>query len=433
MARRTGVDPAPAGARAAMGPDLGAKGSVPLGLFLTIGSLSLFGPLCIDMYIPALPRLTSDLHASASAIQLSLTACLIGLGLGQLLIGPLSDRFGRRRPLLIGLTLFIVASIACSFSGNPISLCAFRFLEGFGGAAGTVISRAVVRDLFVGTAAARLFSMLMLVTGAGPIFAPQIGAGLLHVTSWRGIFVVLALAGGLILTIAALRLPETLPPERRSSGTLRATIRTMTTVATDRVFYANALACALGVGAIFAYISGSSFVLQNVYHLSPQIFSVLFGINGCGLVIGAQINGHLVGRLGPSKLLTASLVSMSTASMLLLVSVVAHIGLAGVLPCLFAIVFSMGFLTPNAMALALNNFPSAAGSAAALVGLLQFSVGAIVAPLVGIGGKHDALPMAVVMVTMAYMAIALRLLLARGGRTVVLPVVGDVVPATVSD
>ncbi len=387
-----------------------------MSLFVTIGTLSLFGPLCIDMYIPALPTLTADLHASASSIQLSLTACLVGLGVGQLMIGPLSDRFGRRPPLLAGLVLFCVASGACASSGTPISLAVSRFFEGLGGAAGTVISRAIVRDLYAGPAAARLFSMLMLVTGAGPIFAPQIGAGLLHITSWRGVFIALALAGGGILAAAALWLPETLPSDRRSAGSLRHTMKTMEVVVTNRVFYANALACAFGVGTIFAYISGSSFVLQNVYHFSAQTFSLFFGLNGCGLVIGAQINGRVVGRYGSHRLLTASLVSMTTASTALLIGISLHVALAGVLACLFAIVFSMGFLTPNAMALALNDFPSAAGSAAALIGVLQFGIGALVAPLVGIGGNHDAVPMATVMVAMAFSAITLRLLLSRGAR-----------------
>jgi DHA1 family bicyclomycin/chloramphenicol resistance-like MFS transporter len=384
--------------------------------FLMIGGLSLFGPLCIDMYIPALPRLTADLHASTSSIQLSLTTCLIGLGLGQLLIGPASDRLGRRRPLLCGLAVFVVASVLCAFAPNATTLAGLRFVQGLGGSAGIVIARAIVRDLYSGPTAARFFSLLMLVTGAGPVFAPQIGAELLRLTSWRGVFVFLAGAGALLLVMAATQLPETLATDRRELGSLGATFASMRGVVSSRVFLANALACALGVGAIFAYISGSSFVMEDIYHLSPQVFSLLFAMNGCGLVAGARINAQLVSRFGSERLLTAALGVMATTGVTLTLVVLSGIGLGGILPCLFMMMFCLGFVTPNAMALALNDFPDAAGSASALIGLLQFSVGAAVAPLVGIAGNHDALPMALCMASVGIAAIVVRLILVGPAR-----------------
>jgi len=381
---------------------------------LMVGGLSLFGPLCIDMYLPALPRISSDLHAGPSAVQFSLTTCLVGLGLGQLLIGPLSDRLGRRPPLLAGLVLFVLASLTCSMAPNALLLAGIRFVQGLGGAAGIVIARAIVRDLHSGVAAARFFSMLMLVTGAGPVLAPQIGAGLLRVTSWRGVFIVLAVLGTLLLAMAASRLPETLPPERRDSGGLRSTIRSMRGVATSRVFMANALACSLGFGAIFAYVAGSSFVMEDIYGLSPQVFGLLFALNACGLVAAGQVNARIVGRYGSERLLTAGLIALASGGVgLLLVVGSGHIGLAGIIPCLFVTVACNGFVGPNAMALALNDFPESAGSASALLGLLQFSLGAAVAPIVGIAGSHDALPMAVAVAALGTSAISVRLVLTR--------------------
>lgn len=383
------------------------------GFFFVIGGLSLFGPLCIDMYLPSLPTLASDLHASTSTIQLSLTTCLIGLGVGQLLIGPASDRLGRRRPVMCGLTLFVVASILCAFAPSAPVLIGLRFVQGLGGSAGLVIARAVVRDLYSGPRAARYFSLLMLMTGAGPVFAPQIGAFLLRVTSWRGVFVCLAAAGGLLLLMAATLLPETLPPDRREAGKLGATLASIRTVMSSRVFLANALACSLGIGAVFAYVSGSSFVMEDIYHLSPQVFSALFALNGCALVAGAQGNARLVARFGSQRLLTGALCAMSTVGLTLTVVVLGNVGLPGILPCLFMLMFCVGFVTPNAMALALDDFPHAAGSASALIGLLQFSMGAALAPLVGIAGNHDALPMALCMFASAAGAISVRLALIR--------------------
>jgi DHA1 family bicyclomycin/chloramphenicol resistance-like MFS transporter len=381
---------------------------------LMVGGLSLFGPLCIDMYLPALPRIATDLHSSASEVQLSLTSCLVGLAVGQLIIGPLSDRHGRRPPLIAGLALFIVASFTCAASPTTTVLVLLRFAQGFGGAAGIVIARAVVRDLFSGVAAARFFSLLMLVTGAGPVLAPQIGAELLRLTSWRGVFVVLGVAGSLLLAMAILRLPETLPAHGRDVGGLRATLRGMHTVATSRTFVANALACGLGFGAIFAYVSGSSFVMEDVYQLSPQVFGLLFALNGCGLVAASQVNARIVGRFGSARILTFGLLALAAGGVAALIVVaIGGVGLIGLVPCLFVCVSCNGFVGPNAMALSLNDFPEAAGSASALLGVLQFGIGAAVAPLVGIGGSHDALPMATAMAVFGLAATTVRFSLTR--------------------
>jgi MFS transporter, DHA1 family, multidrug resistance protein len=404
-------------------------------LFLMIGGLTLFGPLCIDMYLPSLPRLTRDLHASASSVQFSLTTCLIGLAIGQVLIGPASDKFGRRRPLLGGLALFVVASLACSLAVSAPMLAMLRIFQGIGGSAGIVIGRAVVRDLYSGTAAARFFATLMLVTGLGPVLAPQIGAGLLELTSWRGVFLLLGVAGTLLLGMAAFRLPETLAPERRdSAGGVGAALSSMRRVGTNPVFLANALAAGIGFGSIFAYVSGSSFLMEDIYHLSPSMFGFLFAVNGVGLVAAGQLSAHYVGRFGASRLLTFGLSLMAVAGVAFFLIVATGVaGLAGVLPCLFLVMCANGLSAPNAMALAMNDFPDAAGSASALMGVLQFGVGALVAPLVGLGGNADAIPMAVIMALSGVLAIIVRVALLRFANPVGAPGAGAAVEVLAAD
>ena len=393
--------------------------SVPTGwrLVALVGSLSIFGPLCIDMYLPAYPSISKELHASASAVQLTLTACLIGISCGQLFFGPLSDRIGRRTPLLFGLAAFAISSAACAMASNIYMLTGFRLIQGMGGAAGIVIARSVVRDLHSGLALARFFSTLMLATGIGPVLAPQLGSWVLSVTSWRGIFAVLSLLGVLLLLSAWRQIPETLPPERRQAGSARATYRAMWSILRDRVFLGYALACGLGMGAIFAYIAGSSFVLQNVYGLSPLVYGLVFALNALGMIAGAQINGRLVGRLAPTTLLTVGLVTMGVAGAVLLVIVLTGAaGLAGVIPAFILAMFGNGFVATNAVALGMHRYPQAAGAAAAIIGTFQFVLAAVIAPLPGLRGTHDALPMAALMVALPLAALASRSLLSSNER-----------------
>ncbi len=270
---------------------------IPVRMVLIVASLAIFGPLCIDTYLPALPAIGRDLHASASEVQASLTGCLLGLGAGQLVVGPLSDRFGRRRPLLIGLGLFVLASIGLIFSPNAATLIGLRFVQGLAAAAGLVTGRAIVRDQYTGMTAVRFFSLLVLVTGLGPILAPQLGAGLLHLGSWRVVFVAFVVGGVILLVTSFFVLPETLPPESRRPGGIMATFRSMREVASNRNFLVNALSCGLGFGVLFAYIAGSSYALENVYGLSPQQFSLAFAGNAIGLIIASQVNGRLIRRV----------------------------------------------------------------------------------------------------------------------------------------
>ncbi len=382
-------------------------------LLLILGALSAFAPLSIDMYLPALPALGRGFGASASQVQLTLSGCLLGLALGQLVAGPLSDALGRRRPLLVGVAAYTVASLLCVLAPSIGALIVLRFIQGLAGAAGIVIARAVVRDRYAGVAAARYFSLLMLVNGLAPILAPIIGAQLLRITTWRGVFIVLAAIGAFLLLATATGLGETLAPADRHTGGLPATLMTFRRLLADRLFVGYARSSGLSFAAMFAYISGSPFVLQDIYGVSPQLFSVVFGGNALGIMAASQINGRLVDLVPLPRLLTVGLVMTALGGIVLLVAVASHVGLIGVLPGLFVVVSSQGIVLPNAATLALSGHPSTAGSASALLGVLQYVIGAAAAPLVGIGGTATALPMAVVIAVLGSMALVTFLLLAR--------------------
>jgi DHA1 family bicyclomycin/chloramphenicol resistance-like MFS transporter len=362
-----------------------------------LGCLSALGPLSIDLYLPAFPSLAREFGSTESQVQLTLTACLVGLALGQLFVGPLSDAMGRRRPLLVGLAVYVAASAGCALADSTTALVAFRGLQGLAGAAGVVISRAVVRDLYAGSAAAQFFSRLMLVVGLAPILAPVLGAELLRFTSWTGLFWVLAATGVLLLGIIGFGLRETLPAERRREGSLRDTARTYASLLGNRVFMGYALSGGLAFAGMFAYISGSSFVLQDVYGVSAQAYGVLFGLNALGLTLVSQVNGRLVGRISPRRLLWTGLGITAVGGVLLVSAAATGVGgLLAITVALFLVVSGIGFVMPNSTALALADHPEAAGTASALLGASQFVIGAVAAPVVGAFADGTALPMSLV-------------------------------------
>ncbi len=382
-------------------------------LVVLLGALTALGPLSNDAYIPSLPQISTDLQASASAVQLSLTACLLGLGIGQMIAGPLSDALGRRRPLLAGLALFAAAGVLCTIAPNVWTLVALRALQGLGGATGIVIAAAVVRDRHSGAAAARFFSLLMLVTGVAPILAPVLGGQLLLVSSWKGIFVALAVLGGLMLAAVAAGLPETLPVERRQPGGLRAGGQAFKRLLADRMFVGYTLACGFAFAAMFAYIAGSPFVLQDIHGLSPQMFSLVFAVNALGLVIAAQINGRIVEEVGARRLLATGVSASAIGGIGLLAATLTDAGLVPLLVALFVVVSAVGLVMPNAIALALQNHGDVAGSAAALLGLAQHLIGAAVVPLVGLAGNDTALPMGITIALLGAAALAAFTVLTR--------------------
>jgi DHA1 family bicyclomycin/chloramphenicol resistance-like MFS transporter len=364
-----------------------------------LGALTAAAPLSLDTYLPALPALTADLRTAPSVAQLSLTSCLVGLALGQLVAGPLSDVLGRRRPMLLGSAGFAVVSALCAVAPSVAVLVALRLAQGLLGAVGIVVARAVVRDTSDATASARSFATLMLVSGVAPIVAPVLGGQLLRVTSWRGVFVVLAVYGALAGLAVLLLVRESLPPARRRSGSAAATLASFRVLLGDRRVLACVLAAGLLFSAMFAYISGSTFVLQDLYGLSPQAFSGVFAVNSVGIVASVQVAGRVVGsgRVAPARLLVAGLAVAGAGTAALLVSALLDAGLAGVLAGLFTTVVGVGLVLPSATTLALADHPEHSGSASALLGTAQFLVGAGTAPLVGLTGGRSAVPMAATM------------------------------------
>ncbi|WP_096304954.1 multidrug effflux MFS transporter [Jatrophihabitans sp. GAS493] len=382
-------------------PPSPSEAHIGLKLLLVLGGLASFGPLSIDMYLPALPRIGADLDASAASIALTLTACTIGLGAGQLVAGPLSDTFGRRRPLFVGLLVFVVFSLACAAAPDLWSLVAFRFLQALGGSAGIVISRAVARDLRSGVALARLFSALMVVNGLAPILAPVIGGQLVRVTSWRGVFVVLAVIGALLMLAAALFIPESLPPPRRQPGSLAVTGANYLRLISDLRFMLHVVAGGLAFAAMFAYISGSPFVLEDYFGLSPQMFSLIFGINASGIIIFSRLRWP-----NPRGVMLIGLGLILLGATLVLIAALTGVGLPLVLPGFFLITSGYGAAAPNVTALALADHPDVAGSAAAVYGAVQFVLGGLLAPLAGIGGRSTLVPLGIVLVLLALAALA---------------------------
>jgi MFS transporter, DHA1 family, multidrug resistance protein len=361
-----------------------------------LGALSTFGPLSMDMYLPGLPAMARDLSAPAWAAQLTITTSMPGLAGGQLVAGPISDTLGRRGPLLAGLAAYMAASLLCALAPSVWVLLLLRVVQGCAGAAGIVIARAIVRDLHEGVDAARFFAMLMLVAGLAPILAPLAGGQLLHVTDWRGIFVVLAAIGAALMIAAWWVLAETLPVPGRHGGGLVATLHVFGGLVRDRPFMGYVLSAGLTFAAMATYISGSPFVLQDIHAVSPQLFSLLFAVNAGGIMLASQLSRKLVVVHGPRRLLNAGVGISAAGGIGVLVSVVAGLGLGGLLPSLFVMVSSIGLVLPNAAALALADHPRTAGSASALLGLAQFAIGAVAVPLAGVAGSHSALPMGIV-------------------------------------
>ncbi|WP_433276862.1 Bcr/CflA family efflux MFS transporter [Pseudonocardia xinjiangensis] len=360
-----------------------------LRLVLVLGAFTALGPLTIDMYLPALPTIGTELHATPTIVQLTLTGTLLGLGLGQLVVGPLSDRYGRRTPLLIGTAVHVLASALSLIAPTIEVLGGLRLLQGLGAAAGAVIALAMVRDLYSGRAAATLLSRLILVMGVSPVIAPTLGGFILHFTSWRGIFALLAILGLVLIAVAARSLPETLPPEHRQTDGVLGTLRTYGGLFRDRTFVGLVLVAGLALSAVLAYVSGASFVFQEQYGVSQQQFGLIFGSGAIWLIAATQLNPVLLRRFEPRQLLLTAVAVGAAAGLLLLgVALLDLDGLLGVLLALWLVLFAVGLALPNAPAVALSRHGETAGTAAALLGAVQFGVGALVSPLVGVLGNN---------------------------------------------
>jgi DHA1 family bicyclomycin/chloramphenicol resistance-like MFS transporter len=364
------------------------------------------------MYVPGFPAMGSSLRAGDSAVQLSMTAFLAGLVLGQLLIGPLSDGLGRRRLLIPGTSAFTVLTLVCAVAPNIQVLIGARFLEGVAGAAGMVLARAVITDWFHGPDIPRIFSMLSIILGVGPVAAPVIGGAILSVSTWRAIFFLLTAVGGLLLLAVLAKVPESLPPARRHTGGLGGSFRAMGGLLGERTFVGYVLTLGFSGAALFTYIAGSSFVFENVYGVSATGYSLIFAANAVGMLLAGAAFGVLARRIRMNVLLATG-VTVAGAGVIGQVVLLATVGgsLAGTWICLFIALAGVGMVFPASMSLGQTLGRRAPGAASALLGGTQFLLGALASPLVGLFGTSSETPMAVIMLgALACSVLALTLL-----------------------
>ncbi|WP_053220050.1 Bcr/CflA family efflux MFS transporter [Virgibacillus senegalensis] len=382
-------------------------GKERIALALLLGMLAIMGPLNIDMYLPSFPDIASDLNATASLVQLSLTTCLIGLATGQVIIGPISDAVGRRKPLLIGITLFVFASVLCALAPNIFILIAARFLQGLTASAGVVLSRAVVRDVFTGRELTKFYALLMVILAAAPMIAPMAGGAilLLPFATWHTIFYFLSLLGMLIVLTVFFRLEETLPADKRLPSSIGNTVKTMGSLFKDRSFIGYAIIVGFVHGGSFAYVSGTPFVYQGIYGVSPQVFGILFGINGLAIMSGSWIVGRFGGITHERNLLRIAVcIAASATAAILLISVLEG-PLALMVIAIFIYMTTMGMTLTSSFSLAMEHQGHRAGSASAVLGLLPLLIGSIASPLVGIN-ESSAIPMGLILFISSFIGFA---------------------------
>ncbi|MDF2643576.1 MAG: bcr/CflA subfamily drug resistance transporter [Pseudomonas sp.] len=373
---------------------------------LILGALSAFGPLAIDFYLPGFPMMATYFGTDEKHIQLTLAAYFLGLSLGQLAYGPVADRFGRRVPLLVGVSLFTLASLACAFAPNLEWLIGARFVQALGGCAGMVLARAIVSDKCDAVGSAKVFSQLMLVMGLAPILAPMLGGALVNTAGWQAIFLCLTVFSALCLVAVALGLPESMPvdhPRQPLSGALRQ----YANLFKDRVFVGHALTGGIAMAGMFSYIAGSPFVFIKLYGVPAEHYGWLFGTNAAGFILVAQVNARLLRKVGPAFLLSRAIwVYLAGGLTVLGVSLMHTEQLWPLLVPLFVCLASLGCIIPNASACAMNGQGRRAGSASALMGFLQFSVAAGAASLVGVLHDGTATPMAFVISLCGVLAVS---------------------------
>jgi MFS transporter, DHA1 family, multidrug resistance protein len=387
----------------------------PLAVVLCL--LTVFGPISMDLYLPVLPALTTDLHAATSAAQLTVTACLVGLAVGQVVAGPLSDRFGRRWPVLVGVVAYVVTSALCAFSPTISTLVAARFVQGLAGGVGIVISQAAGRDLYSGGKLVRYYGRLTVIAGLAAVVGPVLGGQLAAVTDWRGFFVVLAAIGVLILLACVFVFRETLPETGRTTGGLTQTGRDFARLLADRVLLGTVLVTGLVSVALFAYLAGATYVLQGNYGLSPQAYSYAFALNSAGFMLFGFTAGRLCERWSEQGTLVVGLAMCLAGAAGLLATAVLHLPVVAVILSLFTMVGGVATITPPTTSLAMANYPDIAGTASSLLGLARFGIGGLAAPLVGIGGSDDALPLGLVTVAATALAVVIYLATIRGRTT----------------
>ena len=398
-------DPAPGRSAAASR----RPGDGLLGVVLSV--LTIFGPISMDLYLPVLPVLTRELGASTSAAQLTVTACLVGLAGGQLVAGPLSDRFGRRAPLMIGVAAFVVASLLCAIAPTITALVVARLVQGLAGGVGIVVAQAAGRDLYSGARLMRYYGRLTVLGGLAAVVGPVVGGQLARVTDWRGTFVFLAACGVAILLLSIGLVRETLPPSRRHSGGVGHGMRVFRHLLGDPVLVGAVLVTGLTNAALFAYLSGATFVLQRIYGLSPQGYSYAFALNSLGFMAFGFLAGRAAEHFSVRGTLLVGLAMVVTGSVGVLVTATFSGALGLMLASLVTLVSGVAVTTPPATSLALEHHRDAAGSASALLGTARFAVGGLTAPLVGLAGARSAVPLGIVATTAAVASLGSSLML----------------------
>jgi MFS transporter, DHA1 family, multidrug resistance protein len=368
-----------------------------LTVILMLGALVGLGPFTIDLYLPAFPSVVKELSTTDAAVQLTLTATTVGFGIGQLIVGPWSDRVGRRFPLLLATAVHVASSVGVALAPNVEWVGVFRILQGIGAAGGGVVAMAMVRDLFAGHALVRMLSRLALVTGLAPVLAPVIGSQLLAVIDWRGIFVVLAIYGGLALAAAVFLVAETRPKGHHIDGPRTTTRERYSHLFHDRVFIGVAVIGGMQFSALFAYLSSSSFLFQDIYGLTAQQFGLLFGVNSVGLVVANQISSRVMRRVGPQWILVVAHTITVLAAATIAIDALVHGSMWVIVVGLFFFVSACGLAFPCVQVLALAHHGAEAGTAASLLGAVNFGLAGLISPIVGWIGISSALPMAGVM------------------------------------
>ncbi|MFF2890122.1 multidrug effflux MFS transporter [Paenibacillus sp. NPDC057967] len=391
--------------------------NLSLRLALILAAFSALGPFTVDMYLASLPQMMDAFETNASLIQASLTASLLGLGLGQLVMGPLSDSYGRRKPLLIAMIFYIISSMACSLAPNIEVFIFLRFIQGAAASAGLVISRAIARDRYSGVELTKFISLLTLISNVAPLISPNAGSAVTSFSTWTSVFIVLGVFGILLTGLTAWGMKESLPVQHRVPSHFMTLIRNYKRLVCDRMFMGYALVNGILFAGVFAFVAGTPFIYQNIFGVSPHQFSLLFALNGLAIMIGSQVVKRVAGKLKGGSLLRMGLTLSFISTAALLIVVLWKGSLWMIFGSTFMFAVSIGIVGPVSVSMAMEQHGQRAGSASAVLGSLQYALGAVTSPLVGIAGENSAIPFGIVIFTTSVLAILSYLVFIRRART----------------